>query len=115
MEDLFATTNRFCDWYRALPERGNPDDYHFWGTEKQMNGLVEVELVTGSSAEDTFLHYGYTWNDFYSWADGKMACISPGVFFNLIFNMGSQTEYRAFLNVGCVPNEEDDTSEEPNS
>jgi hypothetical protein len=66
MEDLFAPTTRFRELYRAL-ERDRADD-------RRMNRLVELELaVTGSPVEDTFLHCGFKWSDFYSWARGKIA------------------------------------------
>jgi hypothetical protein len=77
MEDLFAPTTRLRNLYRA---RKRGDDV--WATEEQIDGLVELELITGSSAEDTFLHSGFTWSDFFSWACGKMVWIGPGFFFN---------------------------------
>jgi hypothetical protein len=97
---LFVPTTRFRDLYRFL-ERDRADD-------RRMNRLVELELaVTGSSVEDIFLHCGFTWSDFYSWARGKMVWISPDVFFNLTgIRTSFQTEYRTFLEVRIVPSEE---------
>jgi hypothetical protein len=114
MEDLFAPTiTRYRDLYYALVERDDDDD-NLWGTEEQIDGLVELELITGSSAEDTFLHSGFTWSDFYAWARGKMVWIlGPDVFFDLSWiRPGFQTDYRSFLEVTTVPNDEDDTSQE---
>jgi hypothetical protein len=59
MEDLFAPTTRLRDLYHAR-ERG--DGYgrqidEVVELEEQMNRLVELELITGSSVEDTFLHW----------------------------------------------------------
>jgi hypothetical protein len=106
MEDLFAPTTRFRDLYHAALERYDQDD------DGEMDGLVELELITGSSVEDTFLHCGFKCSDFYSWADGKMVWISPDVFFDLSgIHMDFQTDYRAFLTVRIEANEED-TSEE---
>jgi hypothetical protein len=62
MEDLFVLTTRFRDVYRAR-EGANDDEES--SIDRQMNRLVELELITGSSAEDTFLHCGFTWSDFY--------------------------------------------------
>jgi hypothetical protein len=108
MEDLFVPTARFRDMNCAAREREDDED----DTEEEMNRLVELELITGSSVEDTFLHCGYTWSDFYSWAAGKIVWISPDVFFNLAgIRTGFQTVYRRFLHVHMFPNEED-TSEE---
>jgi hypothetical protein len=77
MEDLFAPTTRLRDLY-GTRKRG--DDV--WATEEQIDGLVELELITGSSAEDTFLHSGFKRSDFFSWACGKMVWIGSGFFFN---------------------------------
>jgi hypothetical protein len=64
-------------------------------------------------AEDTFLHCGFSWSDFYSWADGKIVWISPYVYFNLTgIGTGFQTDYRPFLSASIVPNEEDTTTRE---
>jgi hypothetical protein len=110
MEDLFAPTTRFRDLYRARErdEDENEDEY----ADRRMNDLVELELITGYSAEDTFLHSGLTWSDYYSWARGKMVWLSPDVFFNMAGVLTHfQTEYRRFLIVRIEANEED-TSEE---
>jgi hypothetical protein len=79
--------------------------------------LVELELITESSAEDTFLRRGFMWSDFHSWADGKMVWIRPDVFFDLTpdINMEFQTEYRSFLAVYIQANEEEETSQETKS
>jgi hypothetical protein len=111
MEDLFAPTTRLRDLYRASRERDDDDDddsddeeYN----EVRMNRLVELELITGSSAEDTFLHCGLTWSDYYSWARGKVVWISPDVFFNMTeIYTGFHTDYRRFLHVRFEANEED--------
>jgi hypothetical protein len=104
MEDLFAPTTRFRDLYPAARNGF---------TQEQIDGLVELELITGSSVEDTFLHRGYTWRDFFSWAYGKMVWISPDVFFDSSgINTNFQTDYRSFLLVYMEANEED-TSQEP--
>jgi hypothetical protein len=80
--------------------------------ERDVNRFVELELVTGSSVEDTFLHCGYTWSDYYSWAHGKIVWLSPDVFFNSTWiDTGFQTEYRPFPTVDIVPNEEDTSQE----
>jgi hypothetical protein len=80
IEDLFAPTTRFRDLHCAARER----DARLRGYEEEVDGLVEVELIAGSSAEDAFLHCGFTWSDYYSFARGKMVWISPGVFFDSI-------------------------------
>jgi hypothetical protein len=100
MEDLFAPTTRFRDFARERVD----DDFDI---NQQMNRLVELELITGSSVEDTFLHRGYTWSDYFSWARGKMVWISPDVFFDssgIYTNIWFQTDYRSFLVVRVVPN-----------
>jgi hypothetical protein len=108
MEDLFAATTRLRDLYRASRRRANADDEE----EEEMDALVEMELVTGSSAEDTFLHCGLTWSDYSSWAHGKIVWISPHVFFTMTdVYTNFQTEYRPFLRVIIVPNEEDTSQE----
>jgi hypothetical protein len=107
MEDLFAPTTRLRDLYHAR-ERDDDDE-----NEDEMNDLVELELVTGSSVEDTFLHCGYTWSDYYSWADGKMVWLSPDVFFDSTWiDTSFQTEYRSFLAVHIIVPNEEDTSQE---
>jgi hypothetical protein len=58
MEDLFAPTTRFRDLYRALVERYDDEE------EEEIDSLMELELITGSSAEETFLHCGFPWSDF---------------------------------------------------
>jgi hypothetical protein len=110
MENLFAPTTRFRDLHRAARERG--DDVRV--TEEEVDGLVELELITGYSAEDTFLRRGFMWSDFHSWAGGKMVWISPDVCFDLSpLNPYFQTEYRTFLTVDIIlSNDEDDTSQE---
>jgi hypothetical protein len=113
MEDLFAPTTRFRDFYHAR-ERDEDEDYNFVPEEEEeMNRLVELELIsTGYSAEDTFLHCGFSWSDYYSFAHGKMVWISPDVFFDLTeIDTGFQTDYRSFLAVHIVPNEEDTSQE----
>jgi hypothetical protein len=109
MEYLFAPTTRFRDLYRVR-ERYDEDGDDLWGvdddssidsfTDREMNRLVERELVTGSP-EDVFLYRGYTWHDIYSWAHGKIVWVSPDVFFNLtqIDTEFEETDYRLFLNV----------------
>jgi hypothetical protein len=57
MEDLFASTTRFRDFYRATRERDDDDEDD--EDEERIDGVVELELITGSSAEDTFLHSGF--------------------------------------------------------
>jgi hypothetical protein len=118
MEALFAPTTRLRDVCRATRER----DCYLMVPEGIMNQLinldhlVELELVTASSAEDTFLHCGFTWSDFYSWARGKIVWISPDVFFDLSrVNTRFQTDYGSFLSVHAVPNEEDTSEEEDTS
>jgi hypothetical protein len=115
MEDLFAPTTRLLDLYRAR-ERGDDDDDDdlFFGRQF---GIVELELVTGSSVEDTFLHCGFTYSDFYSSARGKVVWISPHAFFHLAgiyVDIDFQTDYRTFLTVGIEASEED-TSQDPDS
>jgi hypothetical protein len=114
MEDLFAPTTRFRDLYRVR-ERYDEDGDDFWVdddssidsfTDREMNRLVERELVTGSP-EDIFLYRGFTWHDFYSWAEGKIVWVSPDVFFNLTqIDTEFQTDYRLFLNVDIGTNDE---------
>jgi hypothetical protein len=113
MEDLFAPTARFRDLYHPARERDDDDDSDGEEyTDRRMNDLVELELITGSSAEDTFLHCGFMLSDYYSFAHGKIVWISPDVFFNMTdVYTGFQTEYRSFLDVKTVPNDEDDTSQ----
>jgi hypothetical protein len=115
MEDLFAPTTRYRGLHRARTRERGDDDADS-STDRRFNHLVELELITlGSSAEDTFLHCGYTWSDFYSFAHGKIVWISPDVFFNMTeVYTGFQTEYRSFLDVNIKPNE-DDTSQESKS
>jgi hypothetical protein len=107
MESLFAPTNRFRDLYRARERDDDEDDDEEYN-DQRMNDLVELELVTGSSLEDTFLHCGLTWSDYYSFARGKMVWLSPDVFFDS-YGIGTnfQTDYREFLTVIIAPNEED--------
>jgi hypothetical protein len=99
MESLFAPTNRFRDLYRARERDDDEDDDEEYN-DQRMNDLVELELVTGSSLEDTFLHCGLTWSDYYSFARGKMVWLSPDVFFDS-YGIGTnfQTDYREFLTV----------------
>jgi hypothetical protein len=52
---LFAPINRFRDLYPARGRGGRDDDSFF---DRRMRSLVELELVTESSAEDTFLRRG---------------------------------------------------------
>jgi hypothetical protein len=63
MEDLFAPTTRFRDLYRAARDRsdGDGDVYDFF-TDRDMNLLVELELITGSSAEDILLRLLLVWS-----------------------------------------------------
>jgi hypothetical protein len=104
MEDLFAPTTRLRDLYRVSREGAYAES----PIDRQMNRLVELELVTGSSVEDTFLHCGFTWSDYYSWARGKIVWMSPDVFFDLTgIGTNFQTDYRRFLSARVVPNEED--------
>jgi hypothetical protein len=104
MEDLFAPTTRLRDLYRAARELYEELEEE----EEEMDALVELELITGYSAEDTFLHCGLTWSDYSSWAHGKIVWISPDVFFNMTdVYTGFQTDYRRFLTVDIAPNEED--------
>jgi hypothetical protein len=109
MEDLFARpTTRFRDLYRAARERGDCPHVH----EEEMNNLVELELITGSSSEDTFLHRGFSWSEFYSFGLGKMVWLSPDVFFNMAGVLTYfQTEYRSFLSVSIAPNGSDEESD----
>jgi hypothetical protein len=110
MEDLFAPTTRLLDLYRAR-ERGDDDDDDdlFFGRQF---GIVELELVTGSSVEDTFLHCGFTYSDFYSSARGKVVWISPDVFFSTTWiDTDFQTEYRSFLTVYIAGANREDTNE----
>jgi hypothetical protein len=102
MEDLFAPTTRLRDLYHAARERYDEDDdgdedededgddvFIFYGdTDRQMSSLVELELAVTGSSEDTFLHCGFTWNDFYSWARGKMVWLSsPDIFSDLCLGL----------------------------
>jgi hypothetical protein len=110
MEDLFARTTRFRDLSLAR-ERDAHDDQEY-AIDRQIDGLVELELTTGSSVEDTFLHCGFTWSDYYSFGCGKIVWISPDVFFDSTEIAGRcQTDYRPFLSVNIVPNEEDTSQE----
>jgi hypothetical protein len=118
MEDLFYPTTRFRD--------DDDDDDHDDDDEDEdedeessvdgcyktlkMRDLVELELIPGFSAEDILLHRGFKWSGFYSWARGKIVWISPDVFFDMIFFATDfQRDYRPFLKVSTIPNE-DDTS-----
>jgi hypothetical protein len=98
MEVLFAPTTRFRDLYHARERYDDDDDDDH---QEQLDDLVEVELITGSSAEDIFLHCGFSWSDFSSFGSGKKVWISPDVFFDfaLIDNMKFQTDYQSFLTV----------------
>jgi hypothetical protein len=81
MEDLFAPTTRFRDLYHARERDDDDDDSSIDSfTDREMNRLVELELITGSLA-DAFLNREFTWSDFYSWAEGKIVWVSPDVFF----------------------------------
>jgi hypothetical protein len=96
MEDFFAPIIRFCDLYYAARER----DERSRGFEEEADGLVEVELITGSSAEDTFLHCGFTWSDYYSFAHGKMVWISRDAFFDSNWiSMDIHLDFQRFLTV----------------
>jgi hypothetical protein len=110
--------------YRAAREHDDDDDdgdhdlaidsYRY--TDRQMNHLVEVELVAGSSAEDTFLHCGFTWRDFYSWARGKIVLvwITPDVCFDMTsIDIDFHSDVRSFLSV-CIEVNEGNTSKKPN-
>jgi hypothetical protein len=118
MEDLFYPTTRFRD--------DDDDDDHDDDDEDEdedeessvdgcyktlkMRDLVELELIPGFSAEDILLHRGFKWSGFYSWARGKIVWISPDVFFDMTsFATDFQRDYRPFLKVSTIPNE-DDTS-----
>jgi hypothetical protein len=112
MEDLFAPTTRFRDLYRASLYRASRRRANDDEEEEEMNRLVELELITGSSVEDTFLHSGFSWSDYYSWAHGKIVWLSPDVFFNSTWiDTNFQTDYRRFPTVDIVPNEEDEDPE----
>jgi hypothetical protein len=107
MEVLFAPTARMRDLYHVSREPGD-EVYGDSAIDREYEGLVEVELIAGSSAEDTFLHCGFWWSDFYSWADGKILWISPYVFVRWVFiDTRFQTEYNYFLEVKIEANEED--------
>jgi hypothetical protein len=107
MEDLFAPTTRFRDLYHAAREGIDDEDDSDYDEEEAMEALVELELVTGSSAEDTFLHSGFSWRDYYSFGHGKIVWLSPDVFFNSTWiDTSFQTEYRRFLTVYIHANEE---------
>jgi hypothetical protein len=111
MEDWFAPTTRLRDLYR-VGKRNGDDSSIDSPADREMSSLVELELVTGSSAEDILLHRGFKWSNFYSWAHGKIVWISPDVFFDSTFiSTGFQKKYRSFLTVDIGPNE-DDTSKE---
>jgi hypothetical protein len=105
MEEFFVPTTRLRDLYHTL-ERGADDDDEESSIDRQIDDLVELELTTGSSVEDTFLHRGNSWSDFYSWADGKMVWLSPDVVFDLS-GITLQTEYNYFLSIRIEANEED--------
>jgi hypothetical protein len=107
MEDFFAPTTRLRDLFDPELERDSIN-------EDAMSSLVELELITGSSAEDIFLHRGFSWSDYYSFAQGKLVWMSPDIFFGLngIDSDTFQWDYRSFLTVRIVPNDED-TSQEP--
>jgi hypothetical protein len=113
MEDLFAPATRLRDLYHASREGDDDeDDEDDSDDEEAMEALVELEFITGSSAEDTFLHSGFSWSDYYSWAHGKIVWLSPDVFFDLTeIDTGFQTDYRPFLRVIIVPNDEDTSKE----
>jgi hypothetical protein len=66
---LFDPSTRFQDRYR---------DYYQGGRAN----FVEVQLTEGCAGE-ILLHRGFTWEDFYSFASGKIVWINPNVFFDL--------------------------------
>jgi hypothetical protein len=88
MEAFFAPITRFRDRYRDLYIQAGQGDF---------SDLVEVELTEGC-AEEILLHRGFTWEDFYSAANGKIVWINPNVFFNLsLFDTSYQHDYERFL------------------
>jgi hypothetical protein len=114
MEDLFAPTTCFRDLYRARERYDDDDEDEENDDDSSIDSFdqEQLELITGSSAEDTFLHCGFKWSDFYSWADGKLVWLSPAVFFDLSpVATNFQTDCREFLQVDIVPNEEDTSQE----
>jgi hypothetical protein len=98
MEALFAPTTRLRDLYLAARE-GADDEDDSDEEEEEIDALVELELITGSSVE------GFSWSDFYSAADGKIVWITPYVYFHLTGEIVNvvRTEYPSFLTVEIVP------------
>jgi hypothetical protein len=96
MEAFFAPSTRFRDRYIL----GRPEDF---------NDHFEVELIEGCAGE-VLLHRGFTWQDFYSVANGKIVWINPDVFFDfsLIGTGYHQDDYERFLNVSGRPVESDE-------
>jgi hypothetical protein len=94
MEALFAPTTRLRDLYLAARE-GADDEDDSDEEEEEIDALVELELITGSSVE------GFSWSDFYSVADGKIVWITPYVYFHLTGEIANvvRTEYPSFLTV----------------
>jgi hypothetical protein len=66
MDAFFAPSTRFRDRY--------PD--------QDFNNLVEVELTEGCVAGEILLHRGFTWEEFYAAANGKIVWINRDVFFD---------------------------------
>jgi hypothetical protein len=55
-----------------------------WADQEEIDGLVELELITGFSAEDTFLHCGYTYSDFCSFGRDEIVWLSQTSFSTLL-------------------------------
>jgi hypothetical protein len=74
-----------------------------------VNNVDEIDLTEGSCAGEILLHRGFTWEDFYSVANGKIVWISPGVYFYCsLIGSSDQTVYECFLNVSGGPESDGD-------
>jgi hypothetical protein len=98
MDAFFARSPRFRD--RFLDTYHNPND------ASQLDNLVEVELTGGTTGE-ILLHRGFTWEDFYSVANGKFVWMNPNVYIDLSPNC-TRHFYRSFLAVFVRPELEDE-------
>jgi hypothetical protein len=92
MDAFFVPTTRFRDRYYAH------------GGEGDLNGLVELELTEGCAGE-VLLHRGFTWDNFYSFVNGKFVWIKEDVFIDLSLTGARllQNDYEQFLSVSGGP------------
>jgi hypothetical protein len=102
MDAFFAPSTRFRD--QVLDRY--PDMY--LARQEEFYNLIEVELTEGCAGE-ILLHRGFTWEDFYSVANGKILWINEDVFIDLsLICTHYQGDYRRFLTISGGPKSDEE-------